>query len=99
VSVVGIPGTAPGGVTAVSAVAGDSSASVSWTGTHIQWWISNHRYVVKPFIGATAQPVQTFDSTATTEAITGLANGTSYRFQVAAKNTVGPGPTQRCPPL
>jgi hypothetical protein len=49
-------------------------------------------YAVTPYIGTTAQTIQTFTSTATTETATGLANGTAYTFRVAAINTVGTGP-------
>lgn len=50
-------------------------------------------YVVTPYIGTAAQPSQTFASTATAATVTGLTNGTTYTFKVAAYNGVGTGPT------
>jgi predicted lipoprotein with Yx(FWY)xxD motif len=49
-------------------------------------------YVVTPFTGTTAHASRTFNSTALAQNVTGLTNGTSYTFEVAAKNAVGTGP-------
>jgi len=49
-------------------------------------------YVVTPFVGSKAQSAHTFNSTATTQVITGLTNARTYTFRVAAKNAVGTGP-------
>jgi virginiamycin B lyase len=49
-------------------------------------------YVVTPFTGTTAHAARTFNSTALAQNVTGLTNGTSYTFEVAAKNAVGTGP-------
>ena len=46
-------------------------------------------YVVTPFIGQTAQVAVRFDSTATAQTITGLTNGTTYRFSVHGINALG----------
>jgi hypothetical protein len=46
---------------------------------------------VTPYIGGTAQTAQTFNSTLTTETVTGLNNGSTYTFKVAAINSVGTG--------
>ena len=40
---------------------------------------------------ASPAPSKTFSSTATTQTITGLVNGTKYRFRVQAINAVGTG--------
>ncbi len=50
-----------------------------------------NQYVVTPFIGATAQPPRPFNSTAVTQVITGLTNGTLYTFRVKAHNAIGYG--------
>jgi chitodextrinase len=47
---------------------------------------------VTPAINGVAQTPQTFNSTATTQTITGLANGTRYTFRVNAVDANGPGP-------
>jgi hypothetical protein len=48
-------------------------------------------YTVTPFIGATAQTPRVFGSTATSQDITGLTDGTAYTFRVKATNAVGTG--------
>jgi predicted lipoprotein with Yx(FWY)xxD motif len=49
-------------------------------------------YVVTPYIGTTAQPARTFNSASLVQNVTGLTNGTTYTFKVAAKNARGTGP-------
>ena len=49
-------------------------------------------YVVTPFIGAAAQTAHTYNSPAVAAVVTGLTNGTTYTFKVAAKNAIGTGP-------
>ncbi len=44
-----------------------------------------------PYIGATAQTPKVVANVLTTT-VTGLTNGTSYTFKVAATNVVGTGP-------
>jgi hypothetical protein len=82
---------APKPPTAPSAVATNSQATVKWTapannGSPITG------YLVTPFVGTTAQTTHTFNSTATTQTITGLASATTYTFKIAAKNANGIGP-------
>ncbi len=48
-------------------------------------------YKVIPYAAGVAQPAIIFNSAATTQNITGLTDGTSYRFTVAARNTLGYG--------
>jgi len=49
-------------------------------------------YVVAPYRGSTAEGSKTFDSTATTQLMKGLAVGRTYSFTVQAKNALGLGP-------
>jgi hypothetical protein len=48
-------------------------------------------YVVTPYVGTAAQSPRVYNSTATTQVVTGLKNGTTYTFTVAAKNARGIG--------
>ena len=84
------PATAPSAPAAPTATAGSTSASVTWVapannGSAITG------YVVTPYVGTTAGTAQTFNSTATTQTVTGLTAGTAYTFKVAAVNAVGTG--------
>jgi len=77
----------------VTATAGNQSATVSWAapangGSPITG------YTITPYLAGVAQtPTQVAGSPpATTATVTGLANGSSYTFTVAATNAVGTGP-------
>ncbi|GAA1015996.1 hypothetical protein Aple_011310 [Acrocarpospora pleiomorpha] len=86
-----VPYTVPGRPTITAATAGDASATLTWTAP-ANGSSPITSYVVTPYIGAVAQPTQTFSGTATTEPITGLTPGTAYTFTVTAVNLAGPGP-------
>jgi Bacterial Ig-like domain (group 3)/Fibronectin type III domain len=82
----------PGAPTAVLGTPRDSAVSLSWNapadtgGTPIQ------SYEITPYVGTTAQPPIETGSSVTGRTITGLTNGTTYTFTVAAKNALGMGP-------
>ncbi len=86
------PPTVPPAPTITNATAGHQSATVSWTAPMNDGGSAIIGYVVTPYIGGVAQPPVTFNSTATTQTITGLTNGVTYTFTVAATNAVGTGP-------
>jgi uncharacterized protein with LGFP repeats len=81
------PVVAPGAPGAVTAVAGNSRATVSWTPAPDNGSpVTGYTVTASPG-GATATTTG-----ATTTAVTGLTNGTGYRFTVTATNAVGTGP-------
>jgi hypothetical protein len=83
---------APTKPTAVTASAGSARATVHWTAPSTANGSSITGYLVTPYLGNAAQPPRTFASTATTQAITGLQSGTTYKFTVAATNGRGNSP-------
>ena len=86
------PRTVPGAPTAVGATPANAAAVVHWTVPASNGGAAISGYVVTPFVGAVAQGSRTFNSTATTQTVGGLTNGTAYTFKVAAKNVAGTGP-------
>jgi subtilisin-like proprotein convertase family protein len=82
--------TAPDAPTIIrNATAGDGFATVSWTAPASDGGSAITGYVVTPYIGYFPLVPQVFSSTATTQVVTGLTNGTQYRFRVQAVNAVG----------
>ena len=82
----------PGAPSIGTAIAGNASVTLSWATPVSNGSSAITGYVVTPYVGATAQTARTFNSTTTTQTITGLTNGVSYTFKVAAKNAIGTGP-------
>jgi hypothetical protein len=85
------PRTLPGAPGAATALPGDRSATVVWTPPLNTGGAPITGYVVIPYIGGSAQPARTFASPAPTQVVTGLTNGTGYRFIVKAVNEAGTG--------
>jgi Fibronectin type III domain len=84
------PGNKPAAPRPVAAVPLNHGAKVNWVaqgngGSPITG------YVVTPYIGGTAKSPHVFNSTATSEVITGLTNKTAYTFKISAKNALGIG--------
>jgi hypothetical protein len=83
------PLTAPGAPRKVTAVPGNRRAVVSWKAPFSDGGSPINGYLVTPVKNGVAQPVRTFNSTATTQVVTGLTNGASYKFRVVARNAIG----------
>ncbi len=82
--------TAPAAPTGVSAVAGNASATVSWSAPS-NGGSAITSYTVTPYAGPVAQTPVTVTGTppAPVATITGLVNGTAYTFTVTAANAIG----------
>ncbi len=81
--------TKPGRPVITGLSPGKASVTVTWTAPANTGGSAITGYVVIPYIGTTAQPARSFASAATTQTITGLTNGATYRFKVRARNAVG----------
>jgi hypothetical protein len=82
--------TAPDAPTAVSASAGNAQATVVWTAPASNGGSAVTGYDVTRYVAGTAQGTTSF-GVVTQTTVTGLTNGTTYTFRVAAKNAVGTG--------
>ena len=83
--------SAPGAPTGVTATGGNASADLSWTAPAYDGGSPITDYQVTPYVGATAGTPVLVGSAATSKTVTGLVNGTTYTFKVAAINTNGTG--------
>ena len=88
------PGAAsvPGAPTGLTGTAGNGSVNLSWTAPASDGGSAITGYRITPSIGGTAQTPILTGSTATSRTVTGLTNGTTYTFTVAAINAAGTGP-------
>ena len=87
--------TLPMAPSGVSAAPGSTQATVSWTAPASNGGSAITRYSVRVLNGVPSSQVglpRTVATGATRLTVTGLANGTAYRFTVAAANATGTGP-------
>ncbi|MEQ1785538.1 MAG: FG-GAP-like repeat-containing protein [Acidimicrobiales bacterium] len=76
-----------------TAAAGSAGVTVSWSpppAPAVAATVTG--YVVTPHNGTSPLAPRVFSSSATSQVITGLTNGTTYTFKVAASNAFGAGP-------
>ena len=88
---------APGTPTAVSATAGNGQAVVNWTAPPSNG-LNITGYTITPFIGGVAQAPRIFNSAATTETVTGLTNGATATFKIAARTVFTSGTKSKASP-
>ena len=84
----------PAAPTGLTATGGNAQATLSWTaptGVIAQAPITDYREQYSTDGGTTWTTFSAAASTATSATVTGLTNGTAYRFRVAAVNGVGVG--------
>jgi len=81
--------TAPRVVNAVPF--GNNVAKLSWKAPVSNGGSPLLGYTVTPYIGVFAQTPVVYNSTATTQTVTGLKNAVTYQFIVTARNAVGTG--------
>jgi len=86
--------TVPAAPTIGSAAFGNASATVTWTTPPNNGGTAITGYLVRVVDSAGNQvgALRPAGATATSLLVTGLTNGSSFRFQVAAQNSVGTGP-------
>ena len=84
------PIVVPGAPTIGIATARSTEATVHWTAPLFDGGSAITGYVVTPYIGTTAQTPRSV-GVVTSLVLTGLANGTTYSFTVAARNVLGTG--------
>jgi fibronectin type 3 domain-containing protein len=88
------PATAsvPSGPANLTATAGNGSVTLSWTGSSSGSPTSYSIYRGTKSDGEATTPIATTNGTTTTFTDTGLKNGTTYFYNVAANNSVGVSP-------
>jgi hypothetical protein len=93
------PATVPTAPQAAFAVPfNDHGAKVVWKVPASNGGSAITGYKITPYAAGVAQPAIVFNSTATSQLISGLTDGASYRFTVAARNVLGFGPASTLSP-
>jgi hypothetical protein len=82
----------PQAPTSPTSVSRNGAATISWTPPTNPGSAPISGYVVTPWVNGANLAPQEFDTTATTQSITGLTNGLGFSFTVAAINAEGTGP-------
>jgi hypothetical protein len=82
----------PGAPLDVTAVSGDSSATISWSPPATDGNSPITNYVVTPRVDGAAQQTIAVGGGLLSTVVGGLTNGRQYTFTVAAKNAIGIGP-------
>ena len=83
---------APTAPTALSTVPGDGQVVLTWAAPSSSGSASVTRYLVTPYLDGAAAPFRAYDAGTTTQIVTGLTNGSIYRFTVIAESAAGKSP-------
>jgi N,N-dimethylformamidase beta subunit-like protein/uncharacterized protein DUF4082/fibronectin type III domain protein/Big-like domain-containing protein len=81
----------PGAPTGIGATAKSAGALVEWTAPASDGGSAITGYRITPYVGSSTQAATTVTAPASSASVTGLANGTTYTFTVAAISSAGPG--------
>ena len=85
------PRTTPGVPRIGAASAGNGAATARWAAPASDGGVAISGYVVKAFQGRTLVKTVTVSASARSVVVSGLRNGSSYTFSVAARNAAGTG--------
>jgi hypothetical protein len=92
--------TTPFAALTIAATAGNARATLHWTLPYVDGGSPITGYLITPYLGGVPGPAVTYTSPATSETVTGLANGATYTFTAAAVNALGVGlPTNMTAPI
>jgi hypothetical protein len=89
----GLPASAPGAPRAVTASAGNKSATVSWQAA------AANRAAITGYVVSWPGGSRTVGGSARRTTVSGLTNGQSYTFSVYARNSAGQGPVATADPV
>jgi hypothetical protein len=81
----------PGAPTGVGAIPKSAGVQVAWTAPGSDGGSTISGYRITPYVGSSAQAATTVPAPASSASVSGLANGTTYTFTVAAINAAGSG--------
>ena len=86
-----VPVVPPTPIVQPDPIAADGAATLTWSPPPLTTGPALSAYVITPYVGLVALAPVVVGPEVTTATVTGLDNGTTYRFKVLARNAVGDG--------